>query len=47
VHGKNGLFLSEGGFECNLALIGLLAAVLTAGPGRFPIGRASPLPKKA
>jgi hypothetical protein len=31
VYGKNGLFLSEGDFEFNLALIGLLAAVLIAG----------------
>src|SRR6266567_2821914 len=34
VHGKNGFFLQNGGFEYNLALIGLLAAVLIAGPGR-------------
>ena len=34
VHGKNGLFLQNGGFEYNLALIGLLVPVLLAGPGR-------------
>lgn len=33
VHGKNGFFLSGGGFEYNLALIGLLAPTLIAGPG--------------
>jgi putative oxidoreductase len=45
VHGKNGFFLSNGGFEYNLALIGLLAPVLLVGPGRFAIGRLLPLPK--
>ena len=44
VHGKNGFFLSAGGFEYNLALIGLLAPVLIAGPGRFSLGRFLPLP---
>jgi uncharacterized membrane protein YphA (DoxX/SURF4 family) len=55
VHGKNGFFLGQGpestlssaGFEYNLALIGLLAPVLIAGPGRFAIGRFLPLPKTA
>lgn len=47
VHGKNGFFLSEGGFEYNLALIGLLAPVLIAGPGRFAVGRCLPLPKSS
>jgi putative oxidoreductase len=47
VHGKNGFFLSDGGFEYNLALIGLLAPILIAGPGRFAIGRFLPLPKAA
>jgi len=47
VHGKNGFFLSGGGFEYNLALIGLLAPILIAGPGRFAIGRFLPLPKAA
>jgi putative oxidoreductase len=53
VHGKNGFFLGHGpndtlatsGFEYNLALIGLLAPVLIAGPGKLAIGRFLPLPK--
>ncbi len=53
VHGKNGFFMGQGpestlataGFEYNLALIGLLAPILIAGPGRFAIGRFLPLPK--
>ncbi len=45
VHGKNGFFQSAGGFEYNLALIGLLAPVLLAGPGSLSIGRFLPLPK--
>ena len=45
VHGKNGFFLSNGGFEYNLALIGLLAPILFAGPGRFALGSFLPLPK--
>ena len=44
VHGKNGFFL-PGGFEYNIALIGLLAPILLAGPGRHAIGRCLPLPK--
>jgi putative oxidoreductase len=47
VHGKNGFFLSEGGFEYNVALIGLLLPTLIAGPGRFAVGRLLPLPKLA
>lgn len=47
VHGKNGFFMSNGGLEYNLALIGLLAPVLIAGPGRFSVGRFLPLPKSA
>ena len=55
VHGRNGFFLGSGpestlaeaGFEYNLALIGLLAPILLAGPGRFSIGRFLPLPKSA
>jgi len=39
VHGKNGFFSSAGGYEYNLALIGLLAPVLIAGPGRHAVGR--------
>lgn len=45
VHGKNGFFLSTGGFEYNLALIGLLVPTLVAGPGRHSVGRFLPLPK--
>jgi len=45
VHGKNGFFLSNGGYEYNLALIGLLAPTLLCGPGRFSIGRYLPLPR--
>jgi len=47
VHGKNGFFINHQGFEYNLALIGLLAPVLIAGPGKFAIGRSLPLPKSA
>src|SRR5436305_2078038 len=39
VHAKNGFLLAKGGFEYNLALIGLLAPILIAGPGQFAIGR--------
>jgi len=45
VHGKNGFFLDKGGFEFNLALIGLLLPTLIAGPGRFAVGRFLPLPR--
>lgn len=52
VHGRHGFFLGQGpdatlaeaGFEFNLALIGLLAPILIAGPGRFAVGRLLPLP---
>lgn len=47
VHGKNGFFLQNGGFEYNLSLIGLLVPVLLAGPGRYAVGRFLPLPKSA
>src|SRR4051794_3802984 len=47
VHGQHGFFLSDRGFEYNLALIGLLAPTLIAGPGKFAIGRFLPLPKAA
>ena len=47
VHGKNGFFLSNQGFEYNLALIGLLVPTLLCGPGRFSIGGYLPLPKSA
>lgn len=45
VHGKNGFFLSAGGFEYNFALIGLLLPTLIAGPGTYSVGRCLPLPK--
>ena len=45
VHGKNGFFLDKGGFEYNLALIGLLVPTLIAGPGPYSVGRYLPLPK--
>lgn len=45
VHGPKGFLLSEGGFEYNLALIGLLLPILIAGPGHYSIGRMLPLPK--
>jgi putative oxidoreductase len=47
VHGKNGFFMQNGGFEYNLALIGLLAPTLIAGPGKYSVGRCLPLPKAA
>jgi putative oxidoreductase len=46
VHGKNGFFAPTG-FEYNLALIGLLAPILIAGPGRLTVGRLLPLPRRA
>lgn len=45
VHGAKGFFLQQGGFEYNLALIGLLIPILIAGPGRYAVGRLLPLPK--
>ena len=47
VHGKNGFFQSAGGFEYNLALIGLLVPTVVAGPGWWAVGRCLPLPKDA
>jgi putative oxidoreductase len=47
VHGKHGFFMSNQGFEYNLALIGLLLPTLLAGPGQYSIGRYLPLPKRA
>jgi putative oxidoreductase len=44
VHGRNGFFLGANpGFEYCLALIGLLATILLAGPGRLSLGRRLPL----
>jgi putative oxidoreductase len=45
VHGKNGFFLQQEGFEYNLALIGLLLPILIAGPGKYAVGRFLPLPE--
>jgi len=45
VHGQHGFFMSDGGFEYNIALIGLLLPTVMAGPGRFAIGRLLPLPR--
>jgi len=46
VHWQNGFFLgAKLGFEFNFALIGLLTAILIAGPGKFSIGPMLPLPK--
>lgn len=39
VHGKNGFFLHNSGFEYNLAPIGLMAPTLLCGPGKWSIGR--------
>jgi putative oxidoreductase len=39
VHGKHGFFLSDEGFEYNLALIGLLLPTLLAGPGALAVGK--------
>jgi putative oxidoreductase len=46
VHGKNGFF-APAGYEYNLSLIGLLAAVLIAGPGRFALSHWLPMLKPA
>lgn len=45
VHGQNGFFLSKGGCEYNLALIGLMAPILLCGPGRYSIHELLPFPK--
>ena len=47
VHGKNGFFMQNQGFEHNLALIGLLVPTLLLGPGQIALGRFLPLPKSA
>jgi putative oxidoreductase len=39
VHLKNGFFSQDGGYEFNLALIGLLVPILLLGPGRFAVAR--------
>jgi putative oxidoreductase len=47
VHGKNGFLMQNGGFEYNLALIGLLLPIFICGSGRFSIGRYLPLPRSS
>jgi uncharacterized membrane protein YphA (DoxX/SURF4 family) len=42
VQGKNGFFQGKGGFEYNLALIGLLLPLLIAGPGKIVVARFMP-----
>ena len=37
VHGKHGFFLDKGGFEYNLALVGLAISLLFSGAGKFSI----------
>jgi putative oxidoreductase len=37
VHGRNGYDITKGGFEYNLALIGIAAVMLIDGPGRFSL----------
>jgi putative oxidoreductase len=44
VHGKNGFFSQGGGYELNLALIGLLLPLLIAGPGLLAISNFIRLP---
>lgn len=39
VHGANGFFMSNKGFEYNLALIGLLVPLLLVGPGAWAVSR--------
>lgn len=41
VHGKNGFFLADKGFEYTLALIGLLLPILLIGPALYTIPRAA------
>lgn len=45
VHGQNGFFQSNNGFEYNLALIGLLVPITLLGSGRYSLGWYLPLPK--
>jgi putative oxidoreductase len=37
VHGAKGFFMSTGGYEFVLALIGMLLTILIAGPGRYAV----------
>ncbi len=47
VHGKNGFLLTNegGGYEYNLALIGLLLPLVLLGPGQWAVASILPLPK--
>lgn len=45
VHGKNGFLMQNGGYEYNLALIGLLLPLVLLGPGKYAVGKFLPLPK--
>jgi putative oxidoreductase len=47
VHGKNGFFLQNGGFEYNLALIGLMLPIVLLGPGAHSVAAKFGLPKAA
>ncbi|HEY3268964.1 MAG TPA: DoxX family protein [Armatimonadota bacterium] len=47
VHGRNGFFLQDKGYEFCLALIGLLVPILIAGPGQFAAVRLLPLTESA
>src|SRR5690606_29738698 len=46
-NGNNVFFRSDGGFEYNFALIGLLAPSLLAGPGKYAVGLYLPVPRAA
>jgi putative oxidoreductase len=43
VHGKHGLLMQNGGFEYNLALMGLFLPIVILGPGRVSVSRLLPL----
>lgn len=47
VHGAHGFFQANGGFEYNLALIGLLIPTLLLGPGEWSFARKVGLPTAA
>ena len=40
VHGKNGFFAENGGYEYNLAVIGMAAALVLAGAGAYSVDAA-------
>lgn len=39
VHGPKGFFIMQGGYEYNLMILSVCAALFIAGPGRFSLGR--------